>query len=154
MKIKSLLISIAVPLLVGALSGVISRLGMDDFALLVKPSLSPPGWLFPVVWTVLYILMGIASYLVANSGADDDKIKKAISVYAIQLAFNFFWSIIFFNLDLYLFAFLWLVALLVLVIYTTVLFYDISKTAAYLMIPYIIWIAFAGYLNLGIYLLN
>lgn len=154
MKIKSLLISIAVPLIVGALSGLISSLGMDDFALLVKPPLSPPPWLFPVVWTVLYILMGIASYLVANSGADDNKIKKALSVYAVQLVFNFFWSVIFFNLDLYLFAFLWLLALLVLVIYTTVLFYDISKSAAYLMIPYIIWIAFAGYLNLGIYLLN
>ena len=154
MKIKSLLISVAVPLVVGALSGLISGFGMDDFALFIKPSLSPPGWLFPVVWTILYILMGIASYLVVNSGADDDKIKKAISVYAIQLAFNFFWSVIFFNLDLYLFAFLWLLALLVLVIYTTVLFYDISKSAAYLMIPYIIWIAFAGYLNLGIYLLN
>ena len=154
MKIKSLLISVAVPLLVGALSALASGGGMMEFALLNKPSFSPPAWLFPVVWTILYILMGVASYIVVNSNADNDKIKKAVSVYAVSLVFNFFWSIIFFNMQQYLFAFFWILALLFLVVYTAMLFYDISKTAGYLMIPYIVWIVFASILNFAIFILN
>lgn len=154
MKIKSLLISVAVPLLAGGLSALASGGSMMNFAVLNKPSFSPPGWLFPVVWTILYILMGVASYLVIDSDASEEKTKKAITVYAVQLVFNFFWSIIFFNLEQYLFAFFWLLALLFLVIYTTVLFYDISKKAGYLMIPYIIWLIFAGILNFAIFILN
>ena len=154
MKWKSLLISVAVPLLVGALSALASGGAMSGFAMLNKPSFSPPAWLFPVVWTILYILMGVASYLVIDSDASEEKTKKAITVYAVQLVFNFFWSIIFFNLEQYLFAFFWLLALLFLVVYTTVLFYDISKKAGYLMIPYIIWLIFAGILNFAIFILN
>ena len=154
MKTKSLIKSIFIPLAVGAVSGFISMNAMDDFALASKPPLSPPGWIFPVVWTVLYILMGISSYLVNNSDAPKEEIKKANLVYGISLVFNFFWSIIFFNLKQYLFAFLWLLALLFLVIYTVYLYFGISKTAAYLQIPYIIWLLFAAYLNFGIFLLN
>jgi len=154
LKLKTFITAVFIPLAVGALSALATGGSMANFALINKPPLSPPAWLFPVVWTILYILMGIASYLVITSGADSQKIKKAISFYAIQLVFNFFWSIIFFNLEMYFFAAVWLVALFILVIYTTVLFYDISKNAAYLMIPYIIWLAFALYLNIGIFLLN
>ena len=154
MKIKSLLISVAVPLLVGGLSAFASGSSMMSFAVLNKPSFAPPAWLFPVVWTILYILMGVASYIVVNSDANQDKIKKAISVYAVSLVFNFFWSIIFFNMQQYLFAFFWLLALLFLVVYTAFLFYDISKKAGYLMIPYIIWLVFAGILNFAIFILN
>lgn len=124
---------------------------MENFAMLQKPTFAPPGFLFPVVWTILYVLMGIASYLVLTSGKPTG---NALIVYGIQLVFNFFWSILFFNLGLCMFAFLWLVLLWLLILLTTVLFYQILKPAGYLMIPYLLWVTFAGYLNLGIYLLN
>lgn len=150
---KKLIISILIPLAVGGLSALLTMGSMQEFATLNKPPLSPPGWLFPVVWTVLYILMGIASYLVSTS-SKPYRSRTALTVYAIQLVFNFFWSIIFFNLEWYLFAFIWLVALWILIIITAVLFYRISKPAGYLMIPYILWVTFAAYLNLAIFILN
>ena len=148
---KNLITCLAIPLAVGSLSALLTQNSMETFNSIAKPSLAPPGWLFPVVWTILYILMGIASYLVLTSGKPND---KALTTYVIQLVFNFFWSIIFFNLELYLFAFIWLVLLWLLIIKTTLLFYQISKPAGYLMIPYLLWVTFAGYLNLSIYLLN
>lgn len=151
---KLLTICIIIPLAVGSLSGYISASAMDSFRMLNKPPLSPPGFLFPIVWTILYILMGIASYLVLTSGQSKTKIKDAMITYGLQLFFNFFWSIIFFNLEWYMFAFVWLVVLWVLIFNTIISFYEISKTAAYLLIPYLLWVTFAGYLNLGIYLLN
>lgn len=148
---KNLIICLAAPLAVGILSAFLTRNGMETFHLIAKPPLSPPGWLFPLVWTILYLLMGIASYLVLISGKPND---HALATYDIQLIFNFFWSIIFFNLKLYLFAFIWLVLLWLLILRTIFLFYKISKPAAYLMVPYLLWVTFAGYLNLSIYLLN
>ncbi len=153
-KWKTLIICIALPLLVGIVSGLISGDGMAMFDEIEKTPLSPPGWLFPIVWTVLYILMGIASYLVLTSGVKQDDITKALRAYGIQLFFNFFWSIIFFNFELYAFAFVWLVALWLLILLTIFRFWKISKPAAYLLIPYILWVTFAGYLNLGIAILN
>ena len=148
---KRLILCIAIPLAVGGISALLTSSGMKTFQALNKPPLSPPGWLFPVVWTLLYILMGIASYLVLTSGKPS---RSALTFYGLQLLFNFFWSIIFFNLERYLFAFVWLIALWILIFITTVLFYKISKPAGYLMIPYLLWVAFAGYLNLFIYLLH
>lgn len=148
---KKLLLCIALPLAVGGLSALLTRGSMETFQLLNKPALSPPGWLFPVVWTLLYILMGIASYLVLTSGKPN---CFALAVYAVQLMFNFFWTIIFFNLEAYLLAFIWLVILWVLILVTMVLFFRISETAGYLLLPYLLWVTFAGYLNLYIYLLN
>ncbi len=142
---------LAIPLAVGGLSALLTQNSMETFRLVNKPVLAPPGWVFPVAWTILYILMGIASYLVLTSGKPND---AALTVYGIQLVFNFFWSIIFFNLEMYLFAFIWLVVLWLLIFKTAILFYQISKPAGYLMIPYLLWVAFAGYLNLSIYLLN
>lgn len=153
-KTKQFLICLAVPLLVGGLSALITRTGMDTFETINKPPLSPPGWLFPVVWTVLFILMGIASYLVLVSGKPQGEINRALTFYGVQLIFNFFWSIFFFNFSLYLFSFIWLVLLWLLILTTAVLFYRISKPAGYLMVPYILWVTFAGYLNFQIYLLN
>lgn len=153
-KTKQFLICLAIPLLVGGLSAFITRGGMDTFETINKPSLSPPGGLFPVVWTVLFILMGIASYLVLVLGKPQMEINRALLIYGIQLIFNFFWSIFFFNFSLYLFSFIWLVLLWLLILATTVLFYRISKPAGYLMIPYLLWVTFAGYLNFQIYLLN
>lgn len=148
---KNLITCLAIPLAVGSLSALLTQNSMETFNSITKPSLAPPGWLFPVVWTILYILMGIASYLVLTSGKPN---TYALTVYGIQLVFNFFWSIIFFNLELYLFAFIWLVLLWLLILKTTLLFYQISKPAGYLMVPYLLWVTFAGYLNLSIYLLN
>ncbi|MBQ8184972.1 MAG: tryptophan-rich sensory protein [Lachnospiraceae bacterium] len=150
---KKLAVCIAIPLAVGGVSAFLTRGSMQTFGMLNKPPLSPPAWLFPVVWTILYVLMGIASYLVLTS-EKTYRIPTALTVYGIQLAFNFWWSIIFFNLELYLFAFIWLVLLWLLILLTSVLFYRISKPAGYLMIPYLLWVTFAGYLNFAIYLLN
>lgn len=148
---KNLISCIAIPLAVGGLSALLTRNSMDAFDSIAKPDLTPPDWLFPVVWTILYILMGIASYLGLTSKKPNN---AALTVYAVQLAFNFFWPIIFFNLKLYLFAFIWLVLLWLLILKTALLFYQISKPAGYLMIPYLLWVTFAGYLNFSIYLLN
>lgn len=151
---KVLLLCILVPLLVGGLSGWLTRGSMEAFEQMNKPPLAPPGWLFPVVWTVLFLLMGLASYLVLALGEDRQEVEQAIRVYGIQLAVNFFWSILFFNLGLCYAAFVWLVLLWGLVLITAVRFFRIVPLAGYLLIPYILWITFAGYLNLSICLLN
>ena len=151
---KLLIICLVIPLAVGGIAALLTGGGMDTFETLNQPPLSPPGWLFPVVWTILYILMGIASYLVLTSGKSGENIRRALVLYGIQLVFNFLWPILFFSLSAYLFAFIWLVVLWLLILATTISFYRISDIAGYLMIPYLIWVAFAGYLNLGIYLLN
>lgn len=153
-KWKLLLACIAVPLLVGGLAGFVSGNGMRAFETLNRPPLSPPGWLFPVVWTILYIGMGIASYLVIASGAPQKPISRAALLYGLQLFFNFLWPILFFNLQLYFFAFAWLVCLWCFILATGILFLRVAKPAAYLMAPYLLWVAFAGYLNLGISLMN
>lgn len=150
---KKLIACITIPLVVGGISALLTYKSMQSFEALNKPPLSPPGWLFPVVWSILFVLMGIASYLVLVS-KDTSSTRTALIFYGVQLFFNFLWSIIFFNFRLYLFAFVWLVALWLLILITTWKFYKISKKAAYLMLPYILWVTFAGYLNFGIYLLN
>ena len=147
-------IALLFPLAVGVVSGYLTRDAQTMFSVMNKPSLSPPGWLFPVVWTILYVLMGIASYIIYQQGKDREDVKTALSFYIVQLAFNFFWTIIFFNYESYLFAFIWLIVLWNLVLITIIKFNKISRVASYLMIPYLIWVTFAGYLNLGIYMLN
>ncbi|MBQ2935946.1 MAG: tryptophan-rich sensory protein [Lachnospiraceae bacterium] len=154
LNIKQLIICIAIPLLIGSLSAFLTRDSMTTFSRVIKPPLSPPGILFPIVWTVLYALMGIASYLIISSDAAKEDVQNAIFVYALQLGINFFWSIFFFNLQWYLFSFFWLLLLWTFILYTIVVFYRISKPAAYLLIPYLLWVTFAGYLNLGIAILN
>ena len=153
-NIKTLLIFLAIPLVVGGVSALLTMGSMEYFELLEKPPLSPPGWLFPIVWTLLYTLMGIASYLIVESGVEPPEKINALKVYFLQLAFNFLWSIFFFNLELYGFSFIWLLTLLFLIILTTARFWHIDKRAGILMLPYIAWVIFAGYLNLGIALLN
>ena len=148
---KNLITAIAIPLAVGSLSALLTQGSMQTFSSLRQPPLSPPGFLFPVVWTVLYVLMGIASYLAAAAPGQNE---TALRLYGLQLVFNFFWSIFFFNFGWYLFSFVWLVALWLLILATALSFYQSSKTAGLLMLPYLLWVTFAGYLNLGIYLLN
>lgn len=151
---KTLIISLAISLAVGGLSALITRNSMKVFETLNKPPLSPPGWLFPVVWTILYILMGAASYLIAVSDEPQRVTDRALWVYGLQLVFNFFWPIFFFSLGMYLFSFFWLVILWILILLTAVRFHRINPVAGYLMIPYLIWVGFAGYLNLGVSWLN
>lgn len=153
-KTKTFLIFTAIPLIVGIVAGLLTRGSMETFSSLNQPPLSPPGILFPIVWTILYTLMGIASFLVYTSGKEKEEVNSALTIYFLQLAVNFFWSIFFFNLEWYIFSFFWLVLLWVLIFYTIRLFYPISNTAAYLLIPYLFWVTFAGYLNLGIAALN
>lgn len=156
MKInKGLLLKcIAIPLLVGGASALLTGGSMEKFGQLNKPPLAPPGWLFPVVWNILYILMGISSYLVLTYGANKEEILHALKLYTYQLLVNFLWSTFFFNLEWYLFAFVWLVLLWVLVLAMIKSFFKIDKVAAILNIPYFLWLTFAGYLNLAIWLLN
>lgn len=151
---KKLFLFLAIPLAVGGLSALISGGGMKAFQALEKPAFSPPGWLFPVAWTVLYLLMGLASYLVFESTVSMRQKRQALTVYGLQLAVNFFWSIIFFNSEAYLLAFLWLLLLWGLIMSTLYRFYRITPAAGWLLVPYLLWVTFAGYLNLGIYLLN
>lgn len=151
---KKLLIAVAIPLAVGGLSALISSGAMKAFGELDQPPLSPPGWLFPVAWTILYVLMGIASYRIFVAADFEDKKKNALFVYLLQLVFNFFWTIIFFNFEAYLFAFFWLLILWALIFVTFLRFRNIDSTAALMLLPYLAWVAFAGYLNFGIYLLN
>lgn len=150
---KKLIISIAIPLGVGGLSALITSGNMKLFEEIEKPSLSPPAWLFPVVWTILYVLMGIALYFVITTKTKEDK-RPAIISFAVQLFFNFFWSIIFFNVQAFLFAFIWLILLWVAIVANIYFFNKINTTSAKLLIPYLVWVTFAGYLNLGIYILN
>ena len=153
-KWKQLIIAVLIPLVVGGVSALLTRDAMMTFDTLQKPPLSPPAWVFPVVWTVLYILMGLASYLVATANTSRIDKDGALTVYALQLAFNFLWSILFFNLEMYRFALIWLLLLLLLVIVTTARFYRINKAAGILLIPYIVWLLIAAYLNFQIVLLN
>lgn len=150
---KKLLISIAIPLGVGGLSALLTSGNMKLFEEIEKPPLSPPAWIFPVVWTILYVLMGVALYLVLMTKIKEDK-RPAIISFAVQLFFNFFWSIIFFNAQAYLFAFIWLILLWVAIVGNIYFFNRINITSSKLLVPYLVWVTFAGYLNLGIYLLN
>ena len=150
---KKLLICLAIPLAVGGLGALLGG-GMDSYQTLNQPPLSPPGWIFPIVWTVLYLLMGWASYRVLVSDAPREERKKALTFYGIQLFLNFLWPVVFFGLGWYWAAFVLLLALWILIYLTMHLFGLIDDTAENLLIPYLLWVTFAGYLNLGVALLN
>lgn len=151
-NLKKFLISILIPLLTGGLSALITKNNMDLYSRINTPPLSPPSWLFPVAWTILYFLMGISLYLVLNSSESND--KNLYLVFAIQLFLNFIWTIIFFNFRAYLIAFVVLIFLWAASLLMIVLFYRNKKISAFLQIPYILWLTFAAYLNFGVYVLN
>ena len=152
-KIKPYAVSILLTLAVVGLSGFLTSMGMDSFDALTKPPLTPPSFLFPIVWTVLFILMGVGAARIFMTEPTAAR-NRALIVYVVQLAVNFFWSIIFFNLQAYAFAFFWLILLWVLILTMIYLFCKVDKTAALIQIPYAIWVTFAGYLNLMIWLIN
>ncbi|MBQ5902266.1 MAG: tryptophan-rich sensory protein, partial [Clostridia bacterium] len=147
-----LLIALAVPLAVGALSAFASGSFSEQYAVVNKPPLSPPGWIFPVVWTLLYLAMGYASYLVMTVGGRDA--KDALTVYYVQLALNFLWPILFFRFRLYTFAIFELILLIAAVTVMVIRFSHVDERAGYLTLPYLIWLCFALYLNIGVAVLN
>lgn len=152
-KWKELIICLAIPLAVGGASALLTG-GMQQYGQIRQPPFSPPGWLFPVVWTILYLLMGYASYRILTSGADEKQIRKVLGIYGAQLAVNFLWPLVFFGLQWYLAAFFVLLVLWALIFLTIYAFSEIDELAADLLLPYILWVTFAGYLNVGVYLLN
>lgn len=152
-RTKQLLICLAIPLAVGGLSALLSG-GMGSYRELNQPPLAPPGWVFPVVWTVLYLLMGYASFRVLESGKDQTHIRNALIAYGVQLFLNFLWSPIFFGLQWRLTAFFLLIVLWIAIFVTMRLFSRLDQKAGDLLLPYLLWVTFAGYLNLGAFLLN
>ena len=152
LKVKPFVIFLAIPFAVQLLSYFVTKGSMDIYDRVKIPPLSPPSWLFPVVWTVLFGLMGISSYLVWNE--DSPYTKQALGIYGIQLAFNLCWNVLFFVMEAFLVSLIWLMGLLILIIIMIAAFRRISPVAAYLQIPYGLWVAFACYLNAGIYYLN
>ena len=147
--IKRIIYSL-LPIIVGAIVGLITS-GYMDYRDMIKPPLSPPGIVFPIVWTILYILMGISYFLATKDNEDN---KELDQIYLLQLLVNFMWPIIFFVLEMYFTAFLWIILLLILVIVMIKELLKVNKVSGYLQIPYLIWLLFATYLNLGITLLN
>jgi len=146
--------TILIPILVGALSGLLISGNTDIYSALIKPPFSLPGNLFGIVWGVLYILMGIALYLFENSGADPKLISEGRLVFFIQLVLNFLWPIVFFNFGLPFAAFILLIALLIFTAITVMKFYEANKLSGLLLIPYLLYIIYAGYLNFSIWFLN
>jgi tryptophan-rich sensory protein len=149
---KPLFISLLITLGGGSLSGYLSASGAEFYEKLTLPPLSPPSVVFPIVWTILYTLIGTAAYLVYVSPSPIR--KKALTVYGVSLLVNFSWSFLFFRFWLCLFSFWWLVLLWVLTLWTILLFFKIRKGAGWLLVPYLLWLSFAGYLNFAICLLN
>ena len=151
---KKFLLCIAIPLAVGGLSALLTGGSIADYGQLNRPPFSPPGWVFPVVWTILYVLMGWASYRVLVADVPGEQKRNALLVYGAQLAVNFLWSIVFFRLELRLTAFFVILALWILIYATIRLFCRIDEKAGDLLLPYLLWVTFAAYLNLGAFLLN
>ena len=148
---KKLIIITIITFIVGSFFSWFTMNNMDAFKELEKP-INVPGLLFPIVWSILYLLMSISFYRVLQS--DDENKKPQVISYIVQLIINSLWSLIFFGFEAYLLAFIWIIILLISVIIMIINFYKIDKKAAYLNIPYVLWIIFAAYLNIGIYLLN
>ena len=139
---------------IGAFSGWLTRKSVKIYNAAVKqPPLSPPSIVFPIVWGILFILMGMGAARIYLSPASKAR-SRSLLLFLVQLAFNFFWSIIFFNLQAFGFAFLWLIALWILILLMILSFREVDQPAAWLQIPYLLWVSFAAYLNFGVWLLN
>ena len=153
--IRIYIIAIAIPIGVGLLSTLFTKDNMNIYEELIVPNIAPPALVFPIVWTVLYTLMGVSSAMVYNRRITDTAdVRSALTTYAVSLVINFGWSIIFFNANAFLLSFLWLILLLYFVIKTILEYKKIEPLAAYLQIPYALWVIFAGYLNIASYFLN
>ena len=149
-KVKTYIKSILIPVAIGGIVGLFISSSMD-YGELVKPELAPPSILFPIVWTILYILMGVSYGILETNDKVDEEINR---IYYLQLVVNALWPIAFFILKWRLFAFFWILLLAILVLIMVIRFYKKNKVAGILQIPYLLWTLFATYLNLSIYLLN
>ena len=139
---------------VGGLAGFLTREGTQIYRYMIeKPPLSPPAIVFPIVWSLLYVLMGIGAARVSLTVKSDQR-SVALNLFIVQLVVNFFWSLIFFNAQAFGFAFLWLLLLWLLVLWMIMAFRLVDRPAAWLQIPYLLWVTFAGYLNYGVWQLN
>ena len=139
--------------LVGVVAGVFTSMGMDDYKQTVKPALTPPDIVFPIVWTILYALMGISAARIWLSKPTKER-NHGLIIWGAQLFFNFFWSLIFFNLQAYGFAFFWILILWALIVAMIYTFNKTDRLASLLQIPYLLWVTFATYLNLMVWVLN
>ena len=149
------IISIMIPLMVGAIAGFFTGESVNSWYVNVnKPSFNPPSWLFAPVWTALYLMMGIAFYLVWKAAATDALKKQAMTFYAVQLFLNFIWSFIFFYLQQPGWAMVDIVLMWIMILFTIIWFGKISPVAAWLLVPYICWVSFAALLNYSIWKLN
>jgi len=158
MKLKDifkLIISIVACLAAGGIGSIFTRSAIPTwYATLEKPIFSPPNWLFAPVWTLLYIMMGIAAFLVWRKGLKNRQVRTALIVFLIQLILNAFWSVVFFGLESPLCGFVVIVVLWLAILLTVLLFYRISRVASVLLWPYLLWVTFAAVLNGSIWLLN
>ena len=140
--------------IVGALSGWLTREGTKIYTLTIdRPPLAPPSILFPIVWGILFALMGIGAARIYQAPASNAR-SRSLLIFLIQLTFNFFWSIIFFNFQAFGVAFIWLILLWLLILWMILSFCKVNRLAAWLQIPYLLWVTFAAYLNLGVWILN
>ena len=153
-KWKPYILWIALTEAVGFLAGLLTRAGSDAFSEYVRqPPLSPPAWVFPVVWTLLYALMGIGAARVW-SAPDSDERSQGLNWFVFQLILNFFWPLIFFNAQAYAVAAIWIVILWIAVLMMILKFYPVDPLAAWLQVPYLLWLTFAAYLAFGVWFLN
>ncbi len=151
-NLRILLASLALPAAVGILGALVTATGMDAFMLLKKPPLVPPPWVFGTVWTLLYVMMGLAVYNIRTSGSYNK--AQGMQYFYIQLALNFLWVLFFFRFGWITGAVVVLIALIAAIVFTMKEFGKISTTAARLMLPYLVWCIFALYLNIGYAVLN
>lgn len=150
----TLIPALLLPMAVGMASAALSRNGIQLYKTMAKPFLAPPAVVFPVAWSVLYLMMGTASFFMFTTKTAGGNKSTAVILYLVQLAMNFFWTIIFFNLRMYTAAFVWLLIMYIIIIACTTLFFLIRPLAGWLMVPYNIWMAFAAYLNLSIVIMK
>ncbi len=152
-RIGLLIVLILIPVLTGAFSAFLTSADMNIYETMDRPPLAPPEWLFPIAWTILYVLMGLASYFVYTSSADREQKRKALMFYTVQLMMNFFWSTLFFTYRLYLIALIWLLVMWVLILISAIRFYRIRPVAGIMMCALFLWTTFAAYLNLACFLM-
>ena len=148
--LKTLIVNLVISLGVGGLSSILTRDSMDIYSTITLPPFAPPSSLFPIMWTILYILMAISATIIYRKSSS----AKSLVIYAVQLLVNFIWPLIFFDGRMFFVSFLWLILLWILVLWMTVEFYKVDHIAAYLQIPYILWLTFAAVLNWSIFSLN
>ena len=156
MKKKNIIniLLVITPILIGICSSILTRDMMVEYSKLDKPPLSPPTIVFPIAWTILYLLMGMAAAIIYSKEEYSEYRSTGLTLHVVQLILNFFWSIIFFNMGQYYFAFIWLVILWLVVFSMMMNYKKISQSAFFLNVPYIVWLTFAGYLNLAVAIMN